>query len=292
MNMGFIQPEIPKIATSSQPGFQLLYNAFEQKRLDQLCNSCRKMKLEDLPHQIRANQPLLHSTVTRQEKDGRQTNGATVARLSPVSTAHLNPDLMRVRISDSQMIDWIRNRSFTEERKKQLEELIYQATDRRPDGHMLGSGFTNTFYTYEEQRFGGGLTPAKWLHFLNTTGGLDMLSFARNVVEKLEQADIELDAEQWTKLAEGYVKTDRNKALRMLLARDNIGYRDQLSAWLAHGHDGRGGLRIKCEGNNCAQSVQRGWDYISVRKCDHLPTLQQEAERLGLTPFSFRPDKG
>ena len=286
MNMGFLQSDASQIAKASQPGFQLLYKAFEQRRLGRLYSSCDKVMLEELPYQIRAKHPLLHSTVLKQEKMEKTGSGSVVASLDPVPYEHLDEDLLRIPLTSRQVGDQISSRKFSEERKKQLAEQISQTTGHRVEEDRLEhADLLNTFYCWEEKDFGGGLSVEKWLHFVNGMRELDMLSMARSFVKDLEQGDIELETGQWNKLASHHADTDRNKALSMLLARGSIGYHDKLSQHVSHD------LGIKCDDNACETSVKRGYNWVRVRGCDHLPTLEQEARTLGLTPFSFRVDK-
>ena len=299
--------EAAQIGGEEQPGFQLLHKAFEQNLLGEFYASCEALKLEELPNQIQSKCPILHAAVMAQRASSRKAGGtvAAVTTLDRISMDGVNPDMMKVKLANRQVGRMIRKRNLSEDKKKLLAARIKQATGRDvSESDVASLDADNVFFAYKQEDFGEGFTVAKWLDFLNDPSDIDMLSFCRSCVNTFKTGEIDMNAEQWYRLAEVSVD-DYEKTLKMLLARGtNLDSRSRMTPEFAHG--GRrltGGLGLQCESYDCKvkTQIEGSWgqkdgywgNRVGTKKaCKDLPTLEAELARLSIhAPYTFEQGK-
>ncbi len=280
--MGFPPTSTSAFTESNQPGYELLYKAYQEQRLGMLYEASKKSELGDLPHQVKDSTvyPILASRIQEQQKP--KLKQSKNARLLPVVFNHLDPYLLDLRMTGRDLMRL--GRPPNERRQKNFIQMLEQVQGAM--SFSLGSGMAitsadNALFSVKQREFGTGLSYRKWLAILNDIDDLETHSVAQRTVEYLENPEEHqiISDSALLALAQKYSKTNRPLSLRFLLARAKPGsHGSRIEKYLGHN------LGIQCEEYDCKDAYGR-------RKCGNSPSLEVERQRLALTPYQFYPSK-
>ncbi len=278
--MGLSDKDKEAIKIHDMPGYNLLSTAYKADKLHLIYSACEKLHLTDLRRQIEQENrfPLLAALLMKEPSTHQKV---AVPKILPISIAHLDDNLLRVRIGRCDL-NFLKTRFATEQISKsllnRLTGLAGDPSTGNRDWEVLAYGSRNSS-DYKKEIWGEMMPYGKLIDLLNQAETLEASSLARHLTSRIESGGVErgLKSDDYYYLAKFHHKKGQRKTALAILLRDKVAP----EKGIAHL------LKIKC--NHCFGNEQPSGVY--VRECSDYPSLQQEAKRLGVSPITFQHKK-